>query len=71
MDHLNPVSKTFCRHDCPDNRTRYVCNIRGTNDWAVVVLQGTTLVTSFITNQEYAQKVLDDDCSDRGFYAHP
>lgn len=64
--------KDFCKWECPDQRTRYVCNIKGSNDWAVAVLEDGHLITSFVTNQEYAKGVIDSaGCGNPWRLSHP
>jgi hypothetical protein len=64
--------RDYCKWTCPDQRTRYVCNVRGSNDWAVAVLEGGVLITSFIANQEYARGVIDTlGCKNPWRMSHP
>jgi hypothetical protein len=72
VNDLNPMVRNFCSWKCPDGRTRYVCNIKGTDDWAIVIVETATdiMVSSFISNRDYAKHVIDDQCGGNKF-AHP
>lgn len=60
----------YCRYDCPDARTRYVCGMPD-GRWAVVVLSATEkLITAFTTDQDYARGIIDG-CSNPWRYVHP
>ena len=60
----------FCRYECPDGRTRFVCPMAG-NRWAVVVLGVTQrLITAFKTDQDYARGIIDQ-CRNPWRMAHP
>jgi len=60
----------YCRYDCPDARTRFVCGMPN-GRWAVVVLSATEkLITAFTTDQEYARGIIDG-CNNPWRYVHP
>lgn len=60
----------FCRWQCPDGRTRFACNMRGSDRWAMVVLEGDALITAFITNQGYAVESIAG-CTNPWRLSHP
>ena len=49
----------FCKWSCNDGRDRYVCPIRGTNLWAIVVTELGHLRTAFTADQAYAVSVTE------------
>jgi hypothetical protein len=60
----------YCRYDCPDGRTRYVCGMPD-HSWAVVVLSAADrLITAFTTDQEYARGIIDG-CQNPWRFVHP
>ena len=70
VNNMPGYRRRFCRHNCPDGRTRYVCNIKGTSDFAIVVVEAERVITSFVSSQDYAVHVLEDQCGGSRF-AHP
>ena len=61
----------FCKYECPDGRTRYIC---GTPDggWAIAVVDKLVTITAYMTNQKYARKLIDESgCSNPYRYNHP
>lgn len=69
---LTPEQADHCKWSCTDGRDRYVCGMPG-GEWAIVVLDGANLVTAFVTDQDYAKKIIDDwgDSCNHWHYAHP
>lgn len=67
---LGPAN-LFCRYQCPDGRTRYICPMES-GHWTMVVLEDGYLITSFVVNQSYAKGEIDK-CKNRYHYrnAHP
>ena len=59
----------YCRYQCPDGRTRYVCGMSD-HRWAVVVVEAARLVTAFTTDQDYAKGIVDT-CHNPWRMAHP
>jgi len=60
----------YCRYDCPDGRTRFVCGMAD-GRWAVVVLGGTQrLITAFTADQDYARGIIDG-CRNPWRFVHP
>ena len=60
----------YCRYDCPDGRTRYVCGMPN-GRWAVVVLGATQkLITAFTADQDYARGIIDG-CRNPWRFVHP
>lgn len=60
----------YCRWDCPDGRTRYVCPA-DKHQFAVVVLEGLTEITAFITgDQAYVQNIIAP-CKNPWRLSHP
>ena len=49
-----------CRWRCGDGRDRYVCNIKGTDDWAIAVVEKGNLITAFVATHDYAKHVIDE-----------
>ena len=61
---------TYCRYDCPDGRTRYVCGMPD-HAWAIVVISArNTLITAFTSDQEYARDIIDA-CRNPWRFVHP
>jgi hypothetical protein len=60
----------YCKYDCDDGRTRYVCGMPE-NRWAIVVLDAFGIVTSFTADQAYAKDVIDNGCHNPYRIAHP
>lgn len=52
-------SKDFCKWQCNDGRTRYMCNVRGTDNWAVAVVEDGQLITAFLATQHYARGIIE------------
>ena len=59
----------FCRYDCNDGRTRYVCAMPQ-NRWAIVVLEAGQLITAFTGDQDYAKGAMSG-CRNPWHFAHP
>jgi hypothetical protein len=60
----------YCRYDCPDGRTRFVCGMPD-GRWAVVVLGVTQkLITAFTSDQDYARDIIDG-CRNPWRFVHP
>jgi hypothetical protein len=75
-EHISRSAKSnFCKWKCPDGRTRYLCWIRGVDEWAfAAVNEDGSLATSFLTTQKYARKIIKDaGCTNPFHYgnAHP
>lgn len=60
----------YCKFDCPDGRTRFVCGMSN-NRWAVVVVGvAGRLVTAFTADQAYARGIIDE-CRNPWRMSHP
>jgi len=63
----------YCRWECPDGRTRYVCPMKGeySGHWAIVVMEGVVEITAFLTDsQEYVRRVIEP-CHNPWRLSHP
>jgi hypothetical protein len=64
-----------CRYRCKDGRDRYVCPMPGEfYRWAIAVVEGEDLITSFIADPDYARHVIDSSGCNNPFHyrnAHP
>jgi len=62
----------FCKWDCRDGRTRYLCPMEERGVWAIVVTEGANrLVTAFTGDQDYVNGVADNGCHNPWKMAHP
>ena len=61
----------YCKYNCPDGRTRWVCGMAGRGQrWAIVVIQAERLITAFVADQDYARTVIDG-CYAEWRFLHP
>lgn len=60
-----------CKWSCNDGRDRYVCGMDD-GKWAIVIIEGAELVTSFVASQDYARSIIDTPgCKNPWHYSHP
>ena len=60
----------YCRWECPDGRTRFVCDM-GRGKWAIQVLEDDIEVTAFICSSQGCALSIIEGCTNPWHMAHP